>query len=401
MSTSRNRDIIDDSELTGEKNIPNGIAGLDGSGKLDPSVLPVDMFALKRNNYVLVKTKADLPTPIAGVILLVANTLYEINGTISLGTDRISMAENSVLAGRNANEDVITSTYGSVMVSIFNVNCTISNLSVSNLSTGGGINVNNSGSETVIIEKCKFYGANMIAGISVTKSAELTIIRNNDFTDVSGVLINGATNKSVVIKGNNFNTDANTYYGIRLSSGTTDSVDIQNNTFYMDDITSVCIDVVGTFTPGDSVLIVGNRIGGVGLGLVGATFSTDKFFIPYNSNVGIEGLSLTLASWRAGRNSANVTNTYLRDGTVPTNQSPFIVKADANITSIAVSTNGVETWTAEIYINGVLTHSEAITAVDNQIASLDIDVNAGDKIGLRCLGTNINRPTIEVFYKLR
>jgi len=43
-----------------------------------------------RDNYVLVKTTADLPTPVGGVITLVSGTLYEINGTLVL-SDKIDL----------------------------------------------------------------------------------------------------------------------------------------------------------------------------------------------------------------------------------------------------------------------------------------------------------------------
>src|SRR5689334_553418 len=36
-----------------------------------------------RDNYVLVKSASDLPAPVAGVITLASNTLYEVNGTIT------------------------------------------------------------------------------------------------------------------------------------------------------------------------------------------------------------------------------------------------------------------------------------------------------------------------------
>jgi len=40
--------------------------------------------AKTRSNYVLVKSANDLPAPVGGVITLTANTLYEINGTVTL-----------------------------------------------------------------------------------------------------------------------------------------------------------------------------------------------------------------------------------------------------------------------------------------------------------------------------
>ncbi len=59
--------------------------------------------ANSRNNYVLVKSAADFPAPVAGVITLVAGTLYEINGTIML-TSKINL-NNCTLMGRDRAND--------------------------------------------------------------------------------------------------------------------------------------------------------------------------------------------------------------------------------------------------------------------------------------------------------
>ncbi len=68
--------------------------------------------ALKRNNYKLVKSAADLaPELVAGggsSYLLNTNTLYEINGTINI-TSPINL-NNAYISGLDANEDVLSST---------------------------------------------------------------------------------------------------------------------------------------------------------------------------------------------------------------------------------------------------------------------------------------------------
>jgi hypothetical protein len=48
--------------------------------------LALSTSSTTRNNYVLVKSAADLPAPVGGIITLVAGTLYEINGTITLAS---------------------------------------------------------------------------------------------------------------------------------------------------------------------------------------------------------------------------------------------------------------------------------------------------------------------------
>ncbi len=60
-----------------------------------------------RNNYVLVKSLSDLPTPVGGVITLASGTLYEVNGTINLGTNSINL-NGCVLVGADPNSDILS-----------------------------------------------------------------------------------------------------------------------------------------------------------------------------------------------------------------------------------------------------------------------------------------------------
>ena len=64
--------------------------------------------SVERDNYVLVKSKVDLPTPSGGTITLDENTYYEINGTINLGVDSIDL-NNAYVSGLDANEDILVS----------------------------------------------------------------------------------------------------------------------------------------------------------------------------------------------------------------------------------------------------------------------------------------------------
>lgn len=59
-----------------------------------------------RDNYVLVKSIADLPSPAGNVITLVNGTKYEINGTINLGTNSIDL-NGCVFVGGDPNADIL------------------------------------------------------------------------------------------------------------------------------------------------------------------------------------------------------------------------------------------------------------------------------------------------------
>ena len=68
--------------------------------------------AEKRDNYVLVKSQADLPAPSGSVITLDENTFYEINGTIAL-TASINL-NGAYVSGLDATEDVLSYSGGTV-----------------------------------------------------------------------------------------------------------------------------------------------------------------------------------------------------------------------------------------------------------------------------------------------
>lgn len=65
-----------------------------------------------RDNYVLVKSEADFPAPVGGVITLQTNTFYEINGLITL-SNPINL-NNACIAGLDANEDILQRTGGTI-----------------------------------------------------------------------------------------------------------------------------------------------------------------------------------------------------------------------------------------------------------------------------------------------
>jgi hypothetical protein len=95
----------------------------------------------------------------------------------------------------------------------------------------------------------------------------------------------------------------------------------------------------------------------------------------------------------------NTTNQYLdtADGT-PTNLVPFIVPVDAELVAMSLSTDGAESWTAEVHVSevlktgAILTVTSSNTAFDNTYTG--INFTAGDELSLYCNGTNISKPQV-------
>ena len=115
-----------------------------------------------RNNFVLVKSAADFPAPVNGVITLVAGTLYEINGTVTL-SDKIDL-NGCGLQGDDAGNDKLIYTGGTELFTGANVgNITFLSLTapsgkIFNIN-GGGLNKN------LIVQNCFFIGCNTVGTI--------------------------------------------------------------------------------------------------------------------------------------------------------------------------------------------------------------------------------------------
>lgn len=105
-----------------------------------------------------------------------------------------------------------------------------------------------------------------------------------------------------------------------------------------------------------------------------------------------------------GRAAANTTNQYLRsDDRVPMNLNGQRLNYDTTLVSLMVSTNGAETWDAEVRKNGVVTpvYTESVTASDYEISVPNVDFDADDEIQFYCNGTGINRPKMIGIFQRR
>jgi hypothetical protein len=144
-----------------------------------------------RNNYVLVKSVADFPAPSGGVITLVAGTMYEINGTISLGTNKIDI-NGCEIVGADSNNDklnftgagaLFTSTKGGI----------IKNLTLYGNGTNNLFSLNDSSRLlNLIVRDCNiaaFASIGSIAGYNLVLMNLLGYVSNTN-----GITFNGVKN---------------------------------------------------------------------------------------------------------------------------------------------------------------------------------------------------------------
>ncbi|MDQ3047398.1 MAG: hypothetical protein M3R27_07615, partial [Bacteroidota bacterium] len=115
-----------------------------------------------RNNFVLVKTAADLPAPVGGIITLATGVLYELNGTITI-SDKIDL-NGCAIQGDDASNDKLVYTGTAEMFTGSNVG----NISYMTLTASSGkvFNINAlSANKNMIVQNCFFIGCNTIGTI--------------------------------------------------------------------------------------------------------------------------------------------------------------------------------------------------------------------------------------------
>ncbi|KXO00436.1 hypothetical protein LS48_03210 [Aequorivita aquimaris] len=118
----------------------------------------INAAANQRDNYKLVKSVSDFPTPSGGKITLDENTLYEINGLITL-TDPIELNDAQLL-GRDAGEDILFKATGNVFTGTTGGN--IKNLTI----TGGGTVFAITGGTALLFQNCIVSGMASVGTIS-------------------------------------------------------------------------------------------------------------------------------------------------------------------------------------------------------------------------------------------
>lgn len=135
---------------------PTNILYTDASGNL------LSAPSKQRSNYVLVKSAADLPAAVSGVVTLAAGTVYEINGTIIM-TNKINL-NGCYLVGMDANNDKVVYTPGTGELFTGTKGGTIKNLTLVANTTGAKLfNLDMTATENLImrdaiVANCKEVG---------------------------------------------------------------------------------------------------------------------------------------------------------------------------------------------------------------------------------------------------
>lgn len=195
------------------------------------------MLSTARDNYVRVRSAADFPAPVAGVITLVAGVEYEINGTITL-TNSINL-NGCTIKGEDSSNDKLVYTGGGAL---FTGNKT-GNLRFLTLTTPSGSVFNIDAlatAQNLVVQNCFFLGCNSIgtvAGVGgtvffatvayfvntngITFQNDNNVVMNNTLWDISNFNIYerfiGTFNVIQLLGGDRLTTSANTATALDIS----------------------------------------------------------------------------------------------------------------------------------------------------------------------------------------
>jgi hypothetical protein len=206
--------------------------------------------ATKRSNYVLVSSESDLPTASGGKITLDTNTLYEINGLISL-SNPIEL-NGAYIIGEDSGEDILFSAGGTIFTgstggsirtitlsapggTVFNINDTVGdqNFILQNTIIANSGNVGSlTGFNQVFMNVIQYSGNS--SGITYTNVKDLLLNNQGWFGNNGGVYETITGNSDLIEKLGGFSQVVTATAGMDVTGITTISGNavLQNVVFY-------------------------------------------------------------------------------------------------------------------------------------------------------------------------
>ncbi len=195
------------------------------------------MLSTARDNYVRVRTAADFPAPVAGVITLTAGVEYEINGTISL-SNSINLNGCSIKGEDSGNDKLVYTGTGSMFTGNKTGNLRFLTLIAASGSVFGidALSTN----QNMIVQNCFFLGCNSIGTITgvggtvffstvayfsntngITFQNDNNVVMNNTLWDISNFNIYerfiGTFNVIQLLGGDRVTTSANSATALHIS----------------------------------------------------------------------------------------------------------------------------------------------------------------------------------------
>lgn len=243
--------------------------------------------AKNRANYVLVKVKADFPTPSGGIITLANDTMYEINGVIALGADRLVLGVNNFISGGNPLTDTISYTGSSPMITGVNKDFVFQKTGLTSTSSKIfdviGDNTNKFKIEGIIINGGTALG-------EIKGGFLYQLIQGNLFIGLADGLNYTNDFRDVFIFDNFFDAFTGTATLITINnSATYGTISISRNVFNVV-ATQTALNIALGLVLDGGALMSENSFEGDGDHLIGINPSTEGWLIPVDANIGVTGL---------------------------------------------------------------------------------------------------------------
>jgi len=270
-----------------------------------------------RDSKVVVRQLSDFPAAVGGVITLLDNTIYEVNGSINLGTDRIEMGDESVLTGENQAVDTLIYTDTGNMITSTDSTVFIEKLTLAapGGTVFGGTNV--ARDEFFIVRNCTIGGSAQVA--NTTGFNTILVEETLQQTNTQGWQINNT--QHVAFQSNlffNWNQAVGCNF-IQISGGTPEIMSIENNVLHPEtNETAIDIDT-GAGASVNNFTLVGNNFVGEA---TGGTY--------LSSNIDVNNSAYTFSA-----------NRGLADATDNVAGGSMLMEGNATVTTIGASA----TWT--------------------------------------------------------
>ena len=191
-----------------------------------------------RDNHTLVKSLADFPTPISGVITLVDNYSYEINGTVNISPNRIETGISNIIYGVDKSDDIIVSTTtGSLITNNTN------DLSIDKITLSAPLGKCFDCTSTILTNRVQMKDVIFANSQDVGMFANYaTIVFENNLLvgNVDGIKLQG-TNGDFLFVDNVIEFNSGSFIGVESTTGSFKTIYVDRSKFSVDNLNQIAL----------------------------------------------------------------------------------------------------------------------------------------------------------------
>jgi len=233
-----------------------------------------------RDKYVLVEAPGDFPAPSAGVITLAAGVTYEINGTVSIGTDQLDASLSACIRGTCFDTDKLLTSNATSLISS-TAGLTIDNIDLRNTS-GPIFDIDGGGTASFVAKGLRIASSSSLGDIDncLVISFRDSVVK----TTSDGFTFDG-TNGFVIIADALSQANLGTFTFLTLPATATFS-GLTIHDIVVDSLaTQTALDISASATIAEKGVVTTSAFSGAGTALTGITKADVQW--QFRSNTGI------------------------------------------------------------------------------------------------------------------